>query len=330
MYFQKKKPLIKFLKKGSATRFGRGRYPMVHIFLINPYAGKRTFADGLRKKLKEIPDFNYFVFNIGHAGEEAELVRKIRNIFDDEKLRFYCCGGSGTMRNMLNGFDNFDNVEIAFFPCGLSNDFLKVFGKDEERFRLISELIDGDVIAVDYIRSNCGVTLNTFSLGIDTRVGERNRRLRFLNFFGDNVSYTLSVFLALIGIQLKKYVVETETGEHCRNYAEIFFGNGGVLAGNLRFVEKANPVDGRADLRLVYSRHSILYFPILLALIKGNYSYLEKHSYAERSRFIKIRREDGGELSVNQDGELITGIRELTAEIVPQGIQFVVPKGVRL
>ena len=115
MYFQKKKPLIKFLKKGSATRFGRGRYPMVHIFLINPYAGKRTFADGLRKKLKEIPDFNYFVFNIGHAGEEAELVRKIRNIFDDEKLRFYCCGGSGTMRNMLNGFDNFDNVEIAFF-----------------------------------------------------------------------------------------------------------------------------------------------------------------------------------------------------------------------
>ncbi len=303
---------------------------MIHIFLINPYAGKRTFADGLRRKLKEIPDFDYFVFNTRHAGEEAELVRKMRTIFEDEKLRFYCCGGSGTMRNMLNGFDSFDNVEIAFFPCGLTNDFLKVFGKDAERFHSIGELIDGDVIAVDYIRSNCGVTLNTFSLGIDTGVAERNRKLRFLNFFGDNVSYTLSVFLALIGIQLKKYIVETEGGEYCRNYAEIFFGNGNVLAGNLWFFGNADPVDGRADLRLVYPRHSILYFPMLVALIKKNYQYLEKYSQTERSRFIRIRREDGGELSVNQDGELVMGIRHLEAEIVPKGIQLVVPKGVCL
>lgn len=303
---------------------------MVHIFLINPYAGKRTFADGLRRKLKEIPDFDYFVFNTRHAGEEAELVRKMRTIFEDEKLRFYCCGGSGTMRNMLNGFDSFDNVEIAFFPCGLTNDFLKVFGKDAERFHSIGELIDGDVIAVDYIRSNCGVTLNTFSLGIDTGVAERNRKLRFLNFFGDNVSYTLSVFLALIGIQLKKYIVETEGGQYCRNYAEIFFGNGNVLAGNLHFIEKADPSDGRADIRLVYPRPGLLYFQALLALIKKDYQYLEKYSQTERSRFIRIRREDGGELSVNQDGELVTGIRQLEAEIVPKGIRLVVPKGVCL
>lgn len=303
---------------------------MVHIFLINPYAGKRTFADGLRKKLKEIPDFNYFVFNTGHAGQEAELVRKIRGIFDDEKLRFYCCGGSGTMRNMLNGFDNFDNVEIAFFPCGLTNDFLKVFGKDEERFHSINELIDGDVIPVDYIRSNCGIALNTVSMGLDTKFAENQRRFRFLNFFGDTVPYTLSVGLAIMAIQLKQYIVETESGQYHWNFSEIFFGNGSVLGGNLNFIEKADASDGKADLRLIYPRHSILYFPILLALIRGNYSYLEKHSYAEQSRFIKIRREDGGDLSVNQDGELITGIRELTAEIVPKGIQFVVPKGVRL
>lgn len=303
---------------------------MVHIFLINPYAGKRTFADGLRKKLKEIPDFNYFVFNTRHAGEEAELVRKIRNIFEDEKIRFYCCGGSGTLRNMLNGFDSFDNVEIAFFPCGLTNDFLKMFGKDEERFHSINELIDGDVIPVDYIRSNCGVALNTVSTGLDTKVAENQKRFRFLKFFGDTVPYTLSVVLAVMALQLKQYIVETESGQYHWNFTEIFFGNGNILGGNLNFIEKADVSDGKADLRLVYPRLSVACFPILAALMKKNYSYIDKYSQTERTRFIKIRREDGGDLSVNQDGELITGIRELTAEIVPKGIQFVVPKGVRL
>lgn len=303
---------------------------MIHIFLINPYAGKRTFADGLRKKLEEIPDLNYFVFNIRHAGEATELVRKIRNIFEDEKLRFYCCGGSGTMRNMLNGFDSFDNVEIAFFPCGLTNDFLKVFGREEEYFHSIRELIEGDVIPVDYIRSNCGIMLNTFSLGFDTRVIEWMEKLRFLKFFGDNIPYVIASLFALAGMKLHKCVVETESREYLCEYAEIFFGNGNTLGGKFHFFDRSDPADGKADIRIVYMHHRIGCLPALLALIRKDYHYLREHSYEERSRFIKIRREDGGELSVNQDGELFTGIRELEAEIVSKGIPFVVPKGVSL
>ena len=100
---------------------------MVHIFIVNPYAGQKTFADDLRSKLEGMKGLNYFVFNTRYAGYEKEVIKKIQHIFEDEKLRFYCCGGSGTMRNMLNGFDNLENVEIAFFPCGLTNDFLKMF-----------------------------------------------------------------------------------------------------------------------------------------------------------------------------------------------------------
>ena len=32
----------------------------------------------------------------------AVTYQKIRQYFEDDRLRFYCCGGSGTMRNMLN------------------------------------------------------------------------------------------------------------------------------------------------------------------------------------------------------------------------------------
>ena len=40
---------------------------------------------------------------------------------------------------------------MAFYPCGLTNDFIKCFSGKEKRFHQIEELINGDVISVDYI-----------------------------------------------------------------------------------------------------------------------------------------------------------------------------------
>lgn len=303
---------------------------MIHIFLINSYAGKRTFADGLRKKLKEIPDLHYFVFNTRRAGEEGELVRQIREIFEDEKLRFYCCGGSGTMRNMLNGFDSLEDVEVAFFPCGLTNDFMKVFGKDAERFKDIRELIDGETIEVDYIRSNAGVMLNTFSLGMDTITIRDMENLRFLRVINDNLPYNLGLFHALLSTRTQKYILETEQGVYVGKISELFFGNGHVLGGNLYFFEHSEVRDGKAGFRMIKQRPSLTCIPVMIALIKKNYKYLQKVSVVEKSSFIKIRREDGGEVLINQDGELIRGVQEWSAEIVPRGLKLIVPKGVRL
>ena len=54
---------------------------MLHIFIINPFAGDKTFADDLRTKLSSIEGLDYFVFNTRYAGYETELVRKILHIF---------------------------------------------------------------------------------------------------------------------------------------------------------------------------------------------------------------------------------------------------------
>lgn len=53
---------------------------------------------------------------------------------------------------------------MAFYPCGLTNDFIKCFSGKEKRFHQIEELINGDVISVDYIQTNGSVALNTLSL----------------------------------------------------------------------------------------------------------------------------------------------------------------------
>ena len=81
-----------------------------HIFIVNPYSGGQTFTDELRKQLDEIEGLNYYIFTTRYPGHEKELVKQILNMFEGEKLRFYCCGGSGTMRNIMNGFDDISDL----------------------------------------------------------------------------------------------------------------------------------------------------------------------------------------------------------------------------
>ncbi len=301
---------------------------MTHIFIINPFAGRKTFAEDLRTKLEKIKGLDYFVFNTRCQGYETELVRKIQNIFEGEELRFYCCGGSGTMRNMLNGFDDLSKAEVAFFPCGLTNDFLKMFGKDEARFHQIEELINGDVIKVDYIRSDCGVSLNTLSAGMDSNCIRKMNQYRSLRFINDDVPYTLSVLYSIFVARPQEYEITLDDNVYTGRFAEVFIGNGCVFGGNMHFAEKTDITDGKAIFRLVRNKHSFALVRVLMAVIGRKFSVIPQRMDCGDCKTIRIRRTDGEPFTVNQDGDLIKDIYECKAEIVRKGLRFVVPKGV--
>lgn len=302
---------------------------MTHIFIVNPCAGQKTFADDLRTKLADMKGLNYFVFNTRYAGYETELVQKIQHIFDGEKLRFYCCGGSGTMRNMLDGFQNLAEAEVAFFPCGLSNDFLKVFGKEESRFHQIEELIDGDVIKVDYIQTNHGVALNTVSTGLDSDSQVLFEKYRMLSLFNEQIPYKMSLLCSLFLSRPVAYDIYIDRERVEGSFAEIFLGNGNVLGGSLFFEETACVNDGVATCRLFPNLHGFPLLPIVSALQSRNNDKLKAYP-CFHCRQIRVSRKDGAPFCVNLDGELVRDINDWSARVVHGGLQLVVPKGVRL
>jgi signal transduction histidine kinase/diacylglycerol kinase family enzyme/DNA-binding NarL/FixJ family response regulator len=310
------------------TSYG-GRDSVTHIFIVNPYAGKRTFAIDLRKRLAEIEGIRYFVFNTREKGKEADLVREILGIFENEKLRFYCCGGSGTMRNILNGFDDLSDVEIAFYPGGLTNDFLKVFGKKAAEFNDIEKLIDGEIMDVDYIKSNAGVMLNTFSTGMDAAVIEKMEQYRILGALGENVPYTLASLYAVLFAKRYDYEIYVDGKEVSGKMTEVYFGNGQVLGGNLAFAPSADVRDGKGDYRLVRSSRGFSDLPMMYDLLKQRYDKIDANSEYGRCKEIIIRRTDGSAFFMNQDGEPIGSYTEWKAKIVHRGLHLVVPKGVR-
>ncbi len=302
---------------------------MTHIFIINPFAGHKTFADDLRTKLSTMKNLQFFVFNTRYAGYEKVLVQRIRHIFEGEKLRFYCCGGSGTMRNMLLGFDDLSDVEVAFFPCGLTNDFLKMFGKDEQRFHNIEELINGDVIKVDYIRSDLGIALNTFSTGMDSNCVRKMDDFRILRFVGETMPYCVSILYSIFVSKTLEYEVVLDGNKQVGKFAEVFIGNGSVFGGDLHFADRICVDDGKAIYRIIGNKRGFPLIPSLLATRGKKFDRIEKLMQCGECSRVSIRRTDGLCFTVNFDGELMRNVTHCEAEIVHKGLNLVVPRGVK-
>lgn len=304
---------------------------MIHVFIVNPMAGDMQFAEALRKEISQYSDIEYYIFDTRNAGYEGELIKKIQHIFEDEKIRLYCCGGSGTLRNIVNGISNLDDIEVAFYPCGLSNDFLKVFPVDEQkRFKVLKELIKGDVIDIDYIRINGKMTgINSVSAGIDYNLITQIENLRFLNYLGTKIPHFLCLLIALIKSRTTKCEVTIGSKHYVDDFTEVYFGNGNVLGNNLYIYENPLITDGLGKYMLLRSdARKFFTIPVALKMMKRRNRDLDYIAEYGDEQCMYIRRIDDGPINYNIDGEVVTIGGTAKIEIVKKGLHFVVPKGV--
>ena len=116
---------------------------MKHIFLINPAAGSRgrqAELAGVCRKAALEQNLEYEILVTEHPGHGVELVRKACLQGGGQHLRFYACGGDGTLNEAARGAFGMWNVAVGHFPAGTGNDFIKVFGRQMNRFFQLPEL----------------------------------------------------------------------------------------------------------------------------------------------------------------------------------------------
>lgn len=303
---------------------------MVHIFVLNPYAGLQNLAEELRKRLECIEGLKYYIFNTREAGKEKELIQKIQKIFENESIRLYSCGGSGTICNLMNGINDFSNIELAFYPCGLTNDFLKVFGKNEKRFHDITNLINGEVHLIDYIQTNHGVALNTLSVGLDSKVATNVANYRFLSVFGENVPYFLGYINAMFLSRPKEYEIYVDDEKYEGAMSQLCFGNGNYIGGMMNFSDDVRIGDGYASYVIGPPYGGIKLLPVIKHTIDHKIDKLNKSTIHGKCKKLSIKRIDGEPFQINFDGEMQPAQTEWTARIINKGLKFIVPKGVKV
>lgn len=303
---------------------------MVHIFVINQYAGNQNFEDELLKKIEKIENLEYYVFNTRNAGDEKNVVKQALQIFEGEKLRFYCCGGSGTIRNVLNGFDNLEDVEIAFIPYGMTNDFLKVFPEQEKLFKDPMNLIHGKVIKIDYIKTNHGISLNTFSWGWDSNFVKGLEEMRIFHVFGEKIPVILALLYAGTHAKSRKMEISLDGKKIQNRFTQFIFGNGITLGGFVNFAVNSEINDGKASFCVIPHIKGLRMIRTFIRLMKNDMEYLRKNNVPIGTcSHMHIKSLDGTPLEMNFDGELEEGLTEWDIHIIPKGLNFVVPKEVQ-
>ena len=302
---------------------------MKHLFIVNPVAGKQKPEDKLRlinEAIDRLPpeQRERDSFDIYVTEAPMDAVGKIRSTAAAcRELRVYACGGDGTLNECVNGAAGLPNAAVTHFPCGTGNDFIKMFGKDKDRFFDLTELINGEVRPIDVIKCNGRYSVNICSMGLDARVGTDVHKYSGMPLVSGPAGYVVSLVANYIKGITTTMTARTE-GLTCGPELNLVcVCNGRFYGGGFNPTNDARPDDGYMDVLIVSGVSRLTIAGALIKYATGKYRAYPQYITFVRTRHLEI---DAAEDEViNVDGEAEYG-KHVVFDLVPGGVNFLFPR----
>ena len=295
-----------------------------HIFILNPAAGRQDSTVRVSEMIDAVLQRRGLAYELHrtlYAGHAAELVSGLARKYTEQVCRFYACGGDGTLNEVAAGAAGFPNAQVACFPCGTGNDFVKLFS-GREHFLSLDDLIDGNVISMDIMRINESYAFNLCSTGFDARVShwvsENKRRLPFSGKLAYNLSILVNFFQ-----KLSRHFRVTIDGESFEGeYSILVAASGRYYGGGFYAVPEADPDDGLLDFLLIRRMSHAGLLRYIGNYAKGLHQEMGGAALYKRGRSITIESENPE--PVNADGEIFM-LKSVTISPADVKIPFVEP-----
>ena len=298
---------------------------MKHIFIVNPKSGKSDNTDFIRRELEKT-DFDWEIYSTTAPKDAIRFIHEWCGK-NDEEVRFYACGGDGTLSEVVNGAAGFPNASVSCYPSGSGNDFVKSLG-GAEKFSDIGALCRAENTEIDLIRVNDDIySVNIVNFGFDAYAVKTMNSVRRKPVIGGKNAYNTGIVAAILRAMKNKAEITVD--------GEAFFGdrfllctvaNGQFIGGKYQCAPKASLDDGTLDLCLV-KPVSVPKFASLIGLYeKGQHldsEKFEKYICYTRCKRVEIKASEGFFISV--DGEIYEG-SDFTLEVVPKALKFGIPE----
>ena len=300
---------------------------MKHVFIINPTAGKADsrqkiydMADALRTK----HDLDVQCILTKKQGHATEIARRLCD--SGEELRFYACGGDGTVNEVANGIIGYDNAAMTVIPVGTGNDFLKNFGDDMEKFRDAENLWDGPQFPMDAIDVNGRVALTIACSGIDARVARDVHKYSespLLDGKGSYI-YSLAVNFLFKGIGTH-WTITLDDVTTEGDWSLVSVCNGRYYGGGFMPVAEARMDDGVLNTLVVREVNRRTFLKFVGPYSRGEYAKFPEYAHCSCPKVVHIHSEKP-DIVTCLDGESVVN-SDVTIKLHDKKLNFFGPEG---
>ena len=272
-------------------------------FIVNPIAGGKKGKKIMKilhtlTKRMEKENIDYAI----HITRELKSSReKTEELIKNGATDIIAVGGDGTLHEVINGFSNFEKVNLGIIPCGTGNDFARAINLPKNPIKALELILHNKPQYTDYMQMPTVRGLNIIGTGIDVDVLKRYNALKKKTKFG----YTKCLIKTLIDFEYTNFTVEID-GE--KTYVRSFIAgvcNGYRYGGGIPICPIASTSDGELDFIAVKEIPRIKILGAFIKL-KGGKILKIKQSFHKKVKEIKITSDKP--FAVNVDGELYENI----------------------
>ena len=299
---------------------------MRHVFVVNPCAGRSDASGYIRQRVADM-DMRAEVHTTRQPLDAKRFVAAWLAAHKGEAVRFYACGGDGTLNEVVAGImgSHASGAEVACYPCGSGNDFIKYYGGGA--FASLEALAAGRSVPVDEMRLGDRYCVNTLNYGFEAAVCHAMGKVRRLPLAGGRMAYTTGIITSLATARRNRCRV-TVDGEAWIDGEVLLLSlaNGMYAGGGYKCAPRARNDDGLLEVTSVKPM-SIARFAQLIKYYK-NGELLDRDGLRSVVSYRRGRRvviEADGDAFVATDGEIVQGCR-FEVECLKQAVNFVLPE----
>lgn len=290
---------------------------MQHIFVINPHAGKIDSTNIIREKVERLDKvIDYDIYVTQCAGDATRFVARWRAGHPLDDVRFYACGGDGTLNEVVSGIMQANAsredttqttgplTQLTCYPCGSGNDYVKYYPGD---FLNLNDLVGGIPHQVDVMKvssfveptddHDCSSTprqntvsensdhysINVCNVGFEAKVCKTMNDVKRKPIIGGERAYTTGVIKNLF-CGMKNYCRLTVDGTSFYDGDMLLcsFSNGRYVGGGYQCAPLSVNDDGLIEVLLFKPIH-IPFFARMISVYRNGKQF-------EDPRFKKVIR----------------------------------------
>jgi YegS/Rv2252/BmrU family lipid kinase len=245
-----------------------------------------------------------------------------------ERQRFICVGGDGTINEIVNSAPCNSNVEFGVIPGGSGNDFVRNF-TNHRLFSDIDAQIDGTPASLDLIRCNDNYCVNMINIGFDCSVAKKANEIKSkYKFASPSIAYIIGVvigFFQKFGTPMKIIFDNGDVIE--RELTLTAIGNGRFCGGGFMAAPTAELNDGKIDICAINKISRLTFIGLVGQYKAGTFLANPKAmSFIDYRQVSHFKMEFDSPIPICIDGE-ITSAQTVDFELIPNGFNFVLPKG---